>query len=359
MTTPCPTVWIYQPYVPVYRRPFFEGLAQHLRAQGVRLRVRFPDPPLAHSRGDRAAPASWSEPVPARRVRVAGRTVHLSSARGVRPGDAVITGLQATSLDSWRALTRRRVARGLWGHVGSYVARPHPTDLALERWMMRRADRVFAYTEDGAALARRAGARAVTTVMNSVDVSYLDGPRAALPAAAARAHREGRPLVAFLGALDATKRLDLLAAALEVLASQGSDLHVLVAGEGPDAARLRPAIARSQVSLLGYADGPVKAAVADTCGALVVPGRIGLVAVEALAMGRPIVTTSTARHAPEAAYLTPGASLIAADPDPASLAAAMSEAARRPRQQWAHPDLGGMVGRMGEGIVAMLADAAR
>ena len=40
--------------------------------------------------------------------------------------------------------------------------------------------------------------------------------------------------------------------------------------------------------------------------AVLIPGRVGLVAVDALALGLPIITTDYPFHAPEADYLTPG-----------------------------------------------------
>jgi len=60
--------------------------------------------------------------------------------------------------------------------------------------------------------------------------------------------------------------------------------------------------------------------------AIVIPGRVGLVALDAAAMGLPIITTMDARHAPEFAYLEPGYSCVVTDGTGDSLVRAMSTA---------------------------------
>ncbi|WP_216099681.1 hypothetical protein, partial [Curtobacterium sp. MMLR14_002] len=50
---------------------------------------------------------------------------------------------------------------------------------------------------------------------------------------------------------------------------------------------------------------------------------MGLIAVESMALGLPIVTTSGTRHAPEYEYLVPGVSAVEVPPIASELAATM------------------------------------
>jgi glycosyltransferase involved in cell wall biosynthesis len=82
--------------------------------------------------------------------------------------------------------------------------------------------------------------------------------------------------------------------------------RLVVGGRGSDESLLHAAAQRGQVTMLGYAGPAEKALIASVASALVMSGRIGLVAVEALAMRLPFVTTTWRYHAPEVEYLTEG-----------------------------------------------------
>ena len=114
---------IVQPYLPKYRFKFFELLIAALHTDGVDCRVSAGTAPRAHAtRGD-ATDAPWLIHTPRRRVRVLGRSVgSLGSTKARRGADAVIVGLQGSSLDTYGALLERRTRRtrvGVWGNVKS------------------------------------------------------------------------------------------------------------------------------------------------------------------------------------------------------------------------------------------------
>ena len=96
-----------------------------------------------------------------------------------------------------------------------------------------------------------------------------------------------------------------------------------------------------------------------TATVLLNPGRIGLTAVDALALRIPIVTTSTALHGPEAEYLIHGESVFATADDPSAFveAALALDIAPLPVSD-SLPTLGHMVDRFVSGTLAML-DADR
>lgn len=360
-------LWVVQPYVPKYRVPFFEALRRSLSVEGVQLNVAAGSPQGEQAlRGDSTRP-DWLYSARDRVVRVAGRSVTLTrTAHLWRRADAVIVPHMGSSLDSLLAVAGRRVRVGVWGHIAPYTSEGNPIDLAIERWQLRRADHVFAYTPGGTAYARAAGVEAtkVTTVMNTVDTTaltlYLSKCTTAEISAFRVAHGipEG-PVLSWMGGLDATKRVQLLVDALEVLDARGSDVHIVVAGAGSESGKLGSARDRGQVTLVGYVDGAMKATVLKMSQGVVNPGRIGLLAVDALVAQRPVLTTEWPYHAPEAEYLTEGRSRLTSADDPVAFADLLQRAVdsfRTPAKGflWSAPSLEDMVSNYKAGVMRML-----
>lgn len=356
-------VWIVQPYVPKYRVPFFEQLAAALAADDIKLNVVAGQPRGAQkARGDSVVP-EWLTPARDRTLSVANHTLVLTSTHKFwHRADAVIVPHMGSSLDAYRALLRWSDTRkvGLWGHIASFVGDPHPLDAALERWQLHHADQVFAYTPRGAQFAINAGVapERVTTVMNSVDTSQLVADFNGLNETDLCEFRTRNripqgPVLAYLGGLDGDKRIDFLVAALDELAQAGSNVHLVVGGTGRDADLLKEAKARGQVTLLGFVERQTKALLLRTANAVVSPGRIGLLAVEALAVGRPILTTQWAYHAPEAEYLVEGESRYSSANTPEAFATLITEHTSVPvlsATTEAAPTLAQMVSRFSRGV---------
>jgi glycosyltransferase involved in cell wall biosynthesis len=234
--------------------------------------------------------------------------------------DAVILPLQGTAVDAYRAILgagKRRQRIGLWGHVKSYVSPPSQLDMAAERWLMNRADQVFAYTPGGTEYAIATGieAKKITTVMNSIDTGNLEIARSSVTQDSIRRFRTKYGLaenrtISYIGALDQSKRIDFLREVLDVLWTRDPSVRILVGGRGKQEDLLRPAVDRGQCVLLGHVDDYSKALMARVSSAFVIPGRIGLVAVESLVLGIPVLSTDWPYHAPEREYLKEGSSLF-------------------------------------------------
>ena len=311
---------IVQPYLPRYRVPFFDRLIPRLAADDIDCRVAIPTAPLVQlDRGD-SADAPWTLHTQARSFDLAGRSFSMyGSAQARRGADAVITGLASTSVDTWAALygRGRRIPVGLWGHVRNYVSAPSALDQRLKQIQARRADHVFAYTPQGALEAQRWGVSAgkVTCVMNTIDTTELRQAQKRLTAdeiaAFANKHRlqRGRTSV-FIGALDATKRIDFMANVLDELWQSDPHFKILLGGHGDCHNLLMPAIKRGQVIDMGFVTPAGKALIGACASTLCMPGRVGLVAVDALALKLPIITTDWRFHAPEVDYLEEGKNLI-------------------------------------------------
>jgi glycosyltransferase involved in cell wall biosynthesis len=361
-------VAIVQPYVPSYRREFFERLIELLRADHVECFV-VAGKPLGDqaARGD-AINAPWIRYVEPRTIRLGSRRLNLGgSARAWKDADAVVVGLLGSSIDTYSAVLsgiRGQVRVGLWGHVKAYTSRSNKADLALERWQMRHADRVFAYTPSGGSAALAAGipASRVTTMMNSIDTDALQ--RAITDLAEDQVNQfmtrfDLRParVVAYVGGLDAAKRIKFLSQSIDELYRIAPDIKVIVAGRGSQAVLLQDSIDRGQVIDLGYAGDVEKALLGRAATAFLNPGRIGLLAVEALLLRMPVITTSWPFHGPEEEYLIEGTSKFIAPNTPSAYASYVSQFCDRPRvegEAWVYPTMDDMVANFRSGVLLML-----
>jgi len=310
---------IVQDYVPRYRFPFFEGLVDRLSDAGVRCVVIAGQPTGSLAgRGDATETASWlRQAAPHELVvgRNGPRVYGYGTSRHWRDCDGVIHLLRGTAIDlHLELLTKKRSGRrvGVWGHIGRTIGPPNPVDTMLERWQMRHSDHIFGYTQQcaEAALAEGISAEKVTPVMNSIDVSALLDAYQILSTNDVKDFAEQYSLTpgktfGFIGGLDAPKRVDFLAEVLDYLWRVDGQIKLVVGGTGELHHLLAPAIQRGQVVMLGYSGSNDKALIMRISQALLNPGRIGLVAVDSLAVGIPILTTDWKFHAPEYDYLAP------------------------------------------------------
>lgn len=348
--------------------PFFHQLIPRLAEDGIDCRVAIPRVPLTQAdRGD-SEDAQWTIAGKGRSVRVRGRSISMYGSSSARRGaDAVITGLASTSLDTWAALYgsfTRRVPVGLWGHVRSYVNPSTKVDRCLKQHQVHRAHHVFAYTPSGVLQAEAWGlpTAKVTCVMNTVDTRPLTAARAGLGREHVSGFQDGYHLTpgrtsAFIGGLDASKRIAFLADVLEHIWTVQPDFKLLLGGRGHSLSLLARAISRGQVVALGQVNARDKALMAACASTMCMPGRIGLVAVDALALGLPIVTTDWRYHAPEADYLEEGLSRFTSADDPFSFASLLlrrTEALGSKSPTFSYPAMSDMVDRFVGGVRTML-----
>lgn len=249
---------------------------------------------------------------------------------------------------SWNSLPDRSprigllggVPTGVWGQVGSYVSKDSSVTRTLRRWQVRRAQHVIAYTEQGAVTARSYGALPsnVTALGSTVDTRALRAKQQIARQEPDESVRQdlGAPpglLFAMIGGLDGSKRMDLFEALLEQLWDADFPIRFLVGGPGGEEYRLLSARDRGQVVLLGHADDRMKARMARVSLGLINPGRVGLIAVESLALGLPIITTASNIHAPEFEYLRAGQDVVVVESSAEALRSALEALVRDPDWQ--------------------------
>ena len=294
------TLLVVQSYIPEYRAPFFEALDTRLRALGVDLLLGLGCHTSA--RGDAVRTSVATIAMPDRLGRLTGDRLRWRPLpHGDSRPDAVITEFAAKNLETWPMLVGS-CPLAVWGHANL------GWDTSL---LLRRADWFFAYTQPVAEAVTRAGfpATRITVVNNSIDTRSLLRGIHELDASEVDEFRDrlgltqGRTAL-FVGGLDEAKGVDYLIRAAAAAGHLDEDFRWVVAGEGPSAAEVWRARREGvPVVPVGRMTGRDKALVLASCDAIAMPSAVGLVAVDALTAGLPVVTREDCGHGPEADYL--------------------------------------------------------
>lgn len=307
-----PRVAIVQRRLTRYRVPLFQRLRTLLDARGVDLMVIVGDPlPSERTRGDDGH-LDWALHVRCH-YWLEGRLCWQSAWPLLRQADlAIVTQENKLMLNLLLATRRSRLPLALWGHGRNFQAGPldRPSEW-LKRRLTRQADWWFAYTELSRELVLRAGfaAQRITVLDNSDDAESL---RASLAAVASESPADLRrgfglgpgPVVLLLSSLHRSKRIDFQ---IEVAARARVDvtaLQLLVVGDGPARESAEQAAAgASWIHWIGARTGRDKAVCLRMASAMLQTHGVGLVAVDSLVAGVPLVVARDGGHGPEFAYL--------------------------------------------------------
>ncbi|MFJ8076234.1 glycosyltransferase family 4 protein [Streptomyces sp. NPDC096176] len=348
-------VVVVQPYVPGYRTSFFDHLQVRLAAEDVDLEVLHgPAPPHQAARRD-AASCACATQVPTRRLPAPGGRSLLwrRVQRRAASADLVVLEQALHNLEAYPLLLRQPMGRlsggaprvTFWGHGRTYTKPPSRLEAVAKVGLTRLGSWFFAYTEGGAAhVASRGFPRdRITVVRNSVDTRELVAARARAmrpgtaeftEAALLRKRYglvEGRTAL-FLGGLDSPKRIPFLLDSANRVAAGLPGFRLLVAGDGADRRLVEDAASRpgSPVVAVGHVGGPSAALLGAVSDVMLMPGRVGLCAVDSFALRTPVVTTDWPWHAPEFEYLSDGRNAVVTPDDPAAYATAVMTLLRDP-----------------------------
>lgn len=197
----------------------------------------------------------------------------------------------------WWELAARRQRIDPWSIRRAVRAVGHRRQRAREERAWRRADLCLTTSEREAAIVRVAGARRVVVVPNGADLDA--GPpldRLGMGEDPGRGGNAEAPTLVFVGLLGYRPNADavthLIRDILPLIHERRPGVHVQVVGDGASAELLR--LARPGVEFTGRVPDVRKYVTA--ADAVVIPLRIGsgtrLKILEALALGRPVVTTT-------------------------------------------------------------------
>lgn len=360
-------VMMVQQYVPSYRVPLFNALSEQLGIHSVQLLVAHGAPHGAqNARNDSAVVESWAQAVPEVTVPMPGGITPTWKRVGAlsRRADVVVAGLASTSLNTWEFLARRPASTILWGHGKSYVKAPGWFDTHIERQMAKRAAHVMTYTEAGRShlVDKGVAPERVTSVGNSTDTAALTRLRVETRHSGAvwreRLGSNG-PVALYVGGLDKDKRIPLLLDAGQAAARLDPSFRLVIAGSGRDGHLVERHLHQPWLLALPHATARDMAALSHVASAIWMPGRVGLIAVDSLALGLPVLTTRFPFHAPELDYLVEGQSVHflpdAADSYAAKALAIMGRPATQPTSATHEiPSVDAVAARMAAVIIAVM-----
>jgi glycosyltransferase involved in cell wall biosynthesis len=323
-----PTVLFAMAWVPTYQVPFYDTLREVLRSRGIetsvvsglpsdRSRVRGPTTTL-----------DWGTYRRNRFVHAGSRElVWQPAAREAAAADLVIVDEGGRQLLNWwlvAAQARGRAKVAFWGHVGNLNAsRAITLAERLKTKVFRLPHWWFAYTPGAKERLVRLGypATRITVTNNSAAPGAL---RVAVDAH--RAPGEARRSGLFLGSLYSEKRLEFLIDAADEIVARVPGFTLVVAGDGPARdAVARAAATRPYVRVVGRVEGSQKAALLARAAVVLLPGAVGLAAVDGFAAALPTVTTAVQTHGPEIEFVEHGVNglVLGADATPAEYATAV------------------------------------
>lgn len=323
-------VAIVQPAVPHYRVPFFTRLISAAGEEGIHIDVFAGEAPIGtRGRGD-SSDAPFVNWLDTQEFKIRGRALFYKVTAPVRRGeyDLVILEHAVRNIEAYELLMRlggRRIA--FWGHGRTYTVDVSPYQESLKYWLARQATWFFAYTQRGAdsVIGRGFPPDRITVLNNSIDTNALKADLSTISdAEVLRYSRQydlrGRTAL-YLGALDTYKRIPFLLDSAAIASRMSSDFRLLIAGNGLDRPITEDFVERNPwASYLGTAIGRDKALALKAAQAVAIPGAIGLVALDSLVAGKPVITTDFRHHGPEFDYLEDGSTAMVTTDDVASYA---------------------------------------
>jgi len=339
---------IVQPYVPAYRLPFFHEVRRLLAEHGVQIAIA-----ASRASGRDAARNDDQTGLGAdfvlhqKTLSIGSRSVLFKRLDGVLSSFApglVVVEQAVKNLESWPLLLRSRgdhtPSVAIWGQGRSYSTQQNAVVAKLKQHMTKRADWFFSYTPRGAEyVVERGFPQAQTTVVwNSTDTAALQADVEAVTPTELKAFQDAHGLKPghtgfFIGGVDKRKGISFLLESCRELRAVSPDFRLLIAGSGDmDGLVAREVAGSSAVKFLGRLEGKDKAVAFAASDFLMVPEWIGLVAVDCLATGKPMVSTRHDSHSPEFEYLVEGETLLLSRHTPTDFAQAVFELINNPER---------------------------
>jgi L-malate glycosyltransferase len=374
------TVLIIQGQMKQYRVPFFTRLGDVLRGDGISLRVAYGELPQNDGRRDEVElPPELALNVNAYRL-FSQRILYHPLLRAVAGADLVIAEQANKYLLNYllvilSVIGCKRVA--FWGLGENKDEGRSEFSEWVRRQVASKVDWWFAYTTGTKAYLTSNGVseRRITVVSNAVDTQEFSHQLAAIDE---REIANARQLFEiqnhdrvglFVGALLPDKGLGLLVESAKLIKISVPDFHLFIVGGGPEQEMVQTvANELPWIHFVGPKFGREKAIFFKMADALLLPGRVGLVVLDAFAAGLPLITVDVPYHGPEIEYFANGRNGLLAKNDVAAYASEVvslfSSASLQRELSHAALDAGhtysidAMVGTFREGIHACLRSEA-
>jgi len=303
-----------------YRVDFFQHLHDILKSKGIDLHlVHGQASPTEKVRKDEGV-LNWAEPVENKFLRISNvDLVWQPLQRNLQNSDLIIIMQENRLLSNYPILLRGILGNtkvAYWGHGANFQTKvPSGVREYLKRTLSTKVDWWFAYTSATVGILRQNGFpdERITCLNNAIDTHKFhkdvsDCSIETLEKLRKELTLEPNAIIGLhCGSLYPDKRLDLMITAADIVHAQIPNFNLVVIGDGPSASILQDAcITRPWCHWVGVKTGVEKAAYYRLARVNINPGLVGLHILDAFAAGLPMVSTHTARHSPEIAYLDDG-----------------------------------------------------
>ena len=336
-------VAIVQPAIPQYRVPFFTRLIAAAEEEGIHIDVFAGETPTQIRAREDFSDAAFFRALGTRERTIRGSALFYKSTAPILRGGYHLVVLEhaVRNIETYELLMRLRGRRiAFWGHGRTYTKSISTRQEALKYWLARQATWFFGYTERGVdAVVEQGFPRNRTTVLNNaIDTAALHADLSTVSDSAvlefSHRHDLRGSTALYLGGIDSYKRIPFLLESAVTTHELCSDFRLLIAGNGSDRPIVEDFVAgNSWARYLGVVHGRDKALALRASQAVAIPGAIGLVALDSMVAGTPIVTTEFPFHGPEFDYLAPGVTAVVTGDSVASYAAGLVAFLKdRPRQ---------------------------
>ncbi|WP_296509193.1 glycosyltransferase family 4 protein [Rhodoferax sp.] len=330
-------VVIFQYRLLHYRTKLFDMLRSACETKGIQLELVHGHASRRESVKKDEGSLSWAHKVVNSFWEVGPRDlVWQPFPKQLKDADLVVVMQESRILSNYPLLLSRLWSKrkvGYWGH-GKNFQSDAPTGLR-EQWknfLIRRVDWWFAYTGMTVDILAKAGypSAQITCLDNAIDTSSFKADLASWSDSEVKEAKQELGIApdaavgVFCGSLYPDKKLGLLVAAADLIRQRMPDFALVVIGDGPSMPEMRDAAAtRPWMHLLGVRKGREKALYFRMGDVMLNPGLVGLHIVDAFCAGMVMMTTRTARHSPEVAYLRDGDNGVYSDDTPAAYSKAV------------------------------------
>ena len=229
--------------------------------------------------------------------------------------DLIITEYAIHNLITFKwAFYKKPKLLALWGHGKTYTKR----NTFFEEWfktkLVNHVHWFFGYTSKGveSVVINGFDQNRTTVVQNSVDTNKLKELVSSVTNDQVKQYKNQHGIKngnvgIFIGSLNKTKRINFLIKSSIKVKAKIPDFQLLIYGLGSDKQKILKASKKfPHIKYCGEANLEAKAIVSKFAQLIIMPGRVGLIAVDSFALGLPIITTEWRWHAPEVEYLVSG-----------------------------------------------------
>jgi len=301
-------VLFVQKFVPHYRLPLFEQIRDKLADKGIEFILIYGPPDPYEGSKIRMEYPEWGKKVKSIIFPLPGKFTRYLYWQGapfkIKKGDVVIVEHASKLLDNYILFVLQQIGivyMCYFGHGRNFQAH---REIALARkikqFMIKRVSLWFAYTDisKDVLLKQSVPEDKIVVVNNTLKVKNI--------LQESDVSRKKHKFV-YIGGLYKEKKLEFVIESVKSLVADYPEIELHIAGTGPDEDEIKAFADKHQwCHYIGSIFGEERDKLLLSSSAILMPGLVGLVAIDTFHYAIPLITIDAENHSPEIAYLTNG-----------------------------------------------------